>query len=376
MAAKYYVFNKAQDYDRGCLRNMRCDDNGVWIDGSSYGVFISRLLDGMAEDLVWHRMTLKQNSDHELPFRISFYASDEALLFVDGVPRELSELIALPEQVMTVAEKKELFYPLLKFSAMNSTDMLLHEVRGRYMWFVAEFYGAPQTPVGISDIMVYFPEQSWLSHLPEVYDRRSDGDTFLGRYLAIFQSMYDGLGQEIEGIPRYLDPEAADAGTLGWLAGWLGIHNVRLWSETQLRYLVSHASELYGKRGTKQGIAQFVRLYTGELPLIVEQHKIRVFAGNPSQYRLLEALYGTDPNVFTILVRASCLPTAREYSDLRRIIEDVKPVHMEFTLVTLRPYILLDSYSYLGINSVLSQYGAPELNGSSMLSFSALNDKN
>lgn len=374
MAANYYVFNKAQDYRRGFLWHMQCEDEGVRLeDGCSYGVFISRLLDGMEEGLVWHRMTLQLLSDHELPFSISFYTCDEDLLLVDGVPKPISQLIGLSEQALSMDEKKALFLPMKKYTVSGSTDLLLHQVRGRYMWFMADFYGAADGPVGIRHMMVYFPEQSWLSYLPAVYDRRSEGDTFLGRFLAIFQSMYDDLGREIEAIPRYLDPEAAHKETLMWLAGWLGIHHVQLWSESALRYLVSHGAELYGMRGTKQGIAQFVRLYTGELPLIAEQHQIEAYSGDPLQYRLLEQLYGTDPNVFTIFVRAACLPTPREFSDLRRIIEDVKPAHMEFKLVTLRPYILLDSYSYLGINSVLSQYRSLELNGFSMLSFSALN---
>lgn len=375
MAANYYVFNKAQDYRRGFLWHMQCEeDGGVRLeDGCSYGVFISRLLDGMEEGLVWHRMTLQLLSDHELPFSISFYACDQDLLLVEGVPRPISQLIGLSEQALSMDEKKALFLPMKKYTVSGSTDLLLHQVRGRYLWFMAEFYKAADEPVGIRHMMVYFPEQSWLSYLPAVYDRRSAGDTFLGRFLAIFQSMYDDLGREIASIPRYLDPEAAHKETLMWLAGWLGIHHVQLWSEPALRYLVSHGSELYGMRGTKQGIAQFVRLYTGELPLIAEQHKIEDFSDDPIQYRLLGELYGTDPNVFTIFVRAACLPTPREFSDLRRIIEDVKPAHMEFKLVTLRPYILLDSYSYLGINSVLSQYRSLELNGFSMLSFSALN---
>ena len=43
---------------------------------------------------------------------------------------------------------------------------------------------------------------------------------------------------------------------------------------------------------------------------------------------------------------------------------------MDFKIITLRPYILLDSYSYLGINSTLGQYRPAELDGFSMLSFS------
>ena len=64
------------------------------------------------------------------------------------------------------------------------------------------------------------------------------------------------------------------------------------------------------------------------------------------------------------------MPTGKEFSDLQKIIEEVKPAWMDFKIITLRPYILLDSYSYLGINSTLGQYRPAELDGFSMLSFS------
>ncbi len=376
MAAKYYVFNKEMDYRRGYMQGLKCGGDGLRPDmsGTGYGVFISRLLDGLEDGCAWHRLTLKLRGGHEGPFRLSFYASDSPVIFNGDQPVDISEQLLLPASVMDVAEKKQLFAPYLMLEVENGTDILLHQVRGRYMWFMAELYGFGDTDTGIGELMVYFPEQSWLNYLPEVYDRREAGDTFLNRYLAIFQSLYDDMSKEIEGIPGCLDPEAADEETLRWLADWLGIHQTKIWSGEKLRFLVSHAPQLYRRRGTKQGIAAFVRLYTGEQPLIVEPHQLERFSGDPQMYKLLRELYGTEPNVFLIIIQASCLPTAREFADLQKIIEDVKPAWMEFRLVTLRPYILLDSYSYLGINSVLSQYRSFELNGFSMLNFATVGE--
>ena len=375
MAAKYYLFNKEMDYKRGYIQNLHCCDEGLTSGAEGgYGVFISRLLDSQEEGCIWHRLTLKLLGSHELPYRLSIYASDSPVIFNGDPPEDINALILMPASEMDIEDKKQRFMPYRMLETENGTDVLLHQARGRYLWFMAELYGTDDSYWGIGNIMLYFPEQSWLNYLPSVYDRREAGDTFLNRYLAIFQSLYDDLSREINHIPGYLDPEATDEETLTWLAGWLGIHHVKLWSGAGLRFLVSHAGQLYGGRGTKQGIKDFVRLYTGEPPLIVEPHQLQRFAGNPQMYKLLRELYGSDPNVFLIIIRASCLPTAREFADLSRIIEDVKPAWMGFKLVTLRPYILLDSYSYLGINSVLSPYRSFELNGSSMLSFSAVSE--
>ena len=355
------------------MQNLRCSGNGLLTD-DGYGVFISRLLDGQEDGVVWHRLTLALCGGHEVPFRMGVYASDSPVIFNGEQPDDINELILQPESVMAVADKKQLFAPYLRLEVENGADVLLHQVRGRYMWFMVEMYGSGRNNTGIGDLTVYFPEQSWLDYLPTVYDRRAAGDTFLNRYLAIFQSLYDDLSREIECIPGYLDPKAADDDTLRWLAEWLGIRQAKLWSGDRLRFLVSHASQLYRKRGTKQGIEAFIRLYTGELPFIVEPHQLIRFADNPQLYKLLRELYGSGSNVFLVIIRESCLPTAREFADLQKIIEDVKPAWMAFKLVTLRPYILLDSYSYLGVNSVLAQYRSFELNGFSMLNFATVGE--
>jgi len=47
-----------------------------------------------------------------------------------------------------------------------------------------------------------------------------------------------------------------------------------------------------------------------------------------------------------------------------------KPAHMECRIVALKPYIFLGQHSYLGINSVLGQYKAFQLDGLCAVPFS------
>lgn len=367
---KYYVLNKESDYRRGWMEHMEYADGGIMVEETEdRGIFISRVYDGMESGCIWHRMTVKLCGEHSVPVRFRFFASDSAYAERDGTVAAIEAVIEGGE---STEEKLAAFQPYLKAEAEEAESLLLHQVKGRYMWFVAECFCLPGETSGFSDAMLYFPKQSWLEYLPDIYSRGALEDSFLERYLAIFQSLYDDLGGKIDQIPSCLDGQTADRRVLSWLAGWLGIENIKLWNEEQLRYLVNNASRLYRKRGTKEGICEFIKLYTGEEPLIAEQHHIERFADNEEQYALIGKLYGREPQVFTVLLKASCLPTGKEFADLQKIIEEIKPAWMDFRMITLRPYILLDSYSYLGINSVLGEYLPLELGGLSMLSFATV----
>ena len=374
--AKYYVLNKEMDYRRGYMQGVHCEGAYLWTNEQERlrGVFISRVFDSGENGTIWHRLQLEKQGDYSTSLRMHFFASDDPYVIEDGQAVWVEDIIHRPAEQMDIEQKKQCFAPFLQKDATDPESMLLHQVKGRYFWFMAEIYCLEGQAAGIGNIMIYFPKQTWIKYLPEVYDREPENDTFLERYLSIFQTLYDHLSREIDEIPRRLDTEATDIQTLKWMAQWLGIQNVQLWTPEQLRYLVNHGIDLYSRRGTKEGIRDFIELYTGEPPLLIEQYEIERYADNEWLYPLLKDLYGDDPYVFTVLVRESCLPAGRNVLDLRKIIDEVKPAWMDFRIVTLRPYILLDSYSYLGINSVLGQYRAVELDGVSMLSFSAVGE--
>ena len=369
---KYYVLNKESDYRKGFFWQMEYRQNGLQNLDNVNGrcLFISGLYDGRERGCIWHRMAVEGLSRASVPMTFRFYASDEPFLWEDGTARDIKTLIGLPGEEMSIEEKLRLFEPCLCLETQGASSILLHQVSGRYMWFTVSAYCPPGETAGFDSGIIYFPKETWINYLPEIYSQDLDNDSFLERYLSIFQTLYDELGRKIDTFPLLLDANAADLPMLCQLAGWLGIGCIGLWNEEQLRYLVANAHSLYRKRGTREGICAFIKLYTGEEPFIAEQHQIERFADDEAQYPLLRNLYGNDPGVFTVLLRASCMPTGKEFSDLQKIIEEVKPAWMDFKIITLRPYILLDSYSYLGINSTLGQYRPAELDGFSMLSFS------
>lgn len=369
---KYFVFNKGLDFKRGYLENMVLGERSVRTKEGYFGrsVFISRILDSQEAETVWHRMTFKASPDTVVPIIVSVYASDKVEFINDDGTISIQDIIESKD--LNVDEKKDLFSPFLFKTVKDSSDILLHEVCGRYLWIVAEIYKNEIQVPEIGDIIVYFPRKTWLDHLPEVYQTDMGYNSFLDRYLNIFQSLYDSIDEHIKNLTLHFDSASAEKEFLEWLAGWLDITDYYVWTEEKLRYLLAHAVEMYGLRGTVEGIKRFVCLYTGEDPFVVEQFQIEAYPASRTYGTLLRSLYGGNPYSFTVIVKESSIPSSKEYNTLTKIINDVKPAQMELNLVVVKPFIFLDGHSYMGVNSVLGQFRTLQLDGFSLLPFSVV----
>ena len=107
---------------------------------------------------------------------------------------------------------------------------------------------------------------SYLEALPPIYH---DND-FLGRMLLIFEHILEPLDQQIGDLAFYFDPRTAPAALLPWLASWLDLVLNENWPLERRRALILAAAELYRWRGTRQGLVNYLRIYTGVTPTIIE----------------------------------------------------------------------------------------------------------
>ncbi len=391
---KYFIFNKDIDYKCGYMENVESNDDGISIlgnynanfdDDESYdenedlvtqnqGNFISKLLDSGESKMTWHRMTIDTDAIEHTELKMFVYASDYNFLEYAEGRVDIEDVIQ--DEDLTISEKKAIFHPFLKKTISNSMDMLLHEVEGRYLWFIVEMYKRDNNFFRLNNFKVSFPKETWTRYLPEIYSEGIGKNAFLERYLSIFQSLYEDLNEKIKDSVSKLDPSSTSAEYLRALAEWFAIDNIQIWDDEQLRYIIKNMSSLYGKRGTKEGISNFVKVYTGESPIIVEYQDFNCLRENIYKYDLACKLYKNDPYVFTVLVKEEHVPSNKEYKTLVKIIENVKPAYMEFDLVILKPYIFLDNYTYMGVNTVLGSYKTLSLDGFSLVPFSAIkNDK-
>ncbi len=158
-------------------------------------------------------------------------------------------------------------------------------------------------------------QSSYLKYLPDIYS----SDDFIGRFLLIFETILSPLERSIDKIHHYFDPHLTPPELLPWLASWLGLVLNEDWPEARRRELILAASELYQWRGTRRGLIEFIKLYTGTIPEIKEPG-VGLRKVSPDQAYKIEITIkeAGGKKIDPVL--------------LKMIIEAEKPAHVSYTL--------------------------------------------
>jgi len=122
-----------------------------------------------------------------------------------------------------------------------------------------------------TEVTIWVARRGYLENLPAIY-RRSDA---VGRNLVrdlcfLFEHMFDSVEVNLTDGWRFYDPHVAPFDFLNWLSSWTAFSLDLDWPEAEKRALIKRAVDLYRIRGTKRGIALFLRLFTGHEPDIEE----------------------------------------------------------------------------------------------------------
>jgi hypothetical protein len=103
------------------------------------------------------------------------------------------------------------------------------------------------------------------------------------------------------------------------------------WPEDRRRELIKSAAELYQWRGTKWGLATYLKIYTGSEPEILEYMEGMLLDGDTKLGSRAQLGIGAAWYHFTVL-----LPVDKDSeiveSKVRGIIESQKPAHSTYTL--------------------------------------------
>ena len=168
----------------------------------------------------------------------------------------------------------------------------------------------PSSPPGVpTDYSTY------LKYLPAIYS----ADDFLGRFLLIFESILSPIDRTVSNLHYYFDAQMTPPELLPWLASWLGLALDERWPEAQRRALILAAVDLYQWRGTRRGLSEFLRLYTGLTPEIVESGVGKRGATEADAFRFIVRIKVPDP-------------AAVDRSVIETIINAEKPAHTGYSL--------------------------------------------
>ncbi|NVB81633.1 MAG: PASTA domain-containing protein [Kofleriaceae bacterium] len=122
-----------------------------------------------------------------------------------------------------------------------------------------------------TEVTIWVARRGYLEHLPAIY-RRSDavGRNLVRELCFVFEHMFDSVEQNLTDGWRFYDPHVAPPEFLEWLSKWTAFTTDLDWPEEQRRALIKRAVDLYRIRGTRKGLALFLKLFTGHEPDIEE----------------------------------------------------------------------------------------------------------
>jgi len=180
----------------------------------------------------------------------------------------------------------------------------------------------------------------YLRYLPGIYQE----DELMGRLLMLFESFLAPIAMQIENNAYYYNPRMAPPEFLPWLASWTGMVLDNQLPEKTRRKLLNASATLFRKRGTRQGLQEYLEIYTGGKVQIFE-HFSENFRLGPTAYLGPGIAFGTGniPNTFSVNVHIPPNPAWQDAESRLKgklqierkvcaIIEVEKPVHTGYEL--------------------------------------------
>lgn len=155
-----------------------------------------------------------------------------------------------------------------------------------------------------------------LDGLPAVYRV----DPFAIDLVDGFDTVLAPIHAAVDDLDSYLDPALTPPDFLEWLGGWLGLVVDRSWPIRRRREFVRKAVAVYRWRGTAQGIARAVELYTGVMPEVIDSGGVSV---GPEP---MGRIPGNDPP--EVVIRLRLADPGVDTDVVERIVSEVKPAHV------------------------------------------------
>jgi phage tail-like protein len=169
--------------------------------------------------------------------------------------------------------------------------------------------------------------RSYLDYLPPLY---SD-DEFMSRFIHIFEDVLNPIEYMINNLELYLDPRLTPEPLLDWLAFWVNMALDPAWPLDRRRELVRSAAWLYRWRGTRKGLAEYLRIYTGTVPVISE-YIPGMRLGEESRLGINTRLGSSGTGChFTVTITVDSTADI-DVDTVRSIIDSQKPAHTVYTL--------------------------------------------
>jgi phage tail-like protein len=211
---------------------------------------------------------------------------------------------------------------------------------------------------------------TYLEELPALFSE----DPFLGRFLLAFEHVLTGLDggepilrdgtpvvvlgleQTIAAIAALFEPRETREEFLPWLASWVALGLRADWTDAQKREFLANIVPLYRRRGTKENLAELLRIYTGLSPVITDTEGDEFQIGVHSTIGQDTFLGGGAAHFFHVRVTMPNPDPAtlgRQHQIATALIDLQKPAHTDYRLEIQFNTMQIGVRSTIGLDTLL-----------------------
>ncbi len=315
-------------------------------------------IDSGADDSKWGRLFMKVTHSQDVVLSTYVTATNYTKTEEDGKEATVDDYL-LREDV-DLAKKIGLLKRMGARRFMETDDMLLYDLSGRYLFLAIELLG--EGSAEISDIVIDAVGDNFMAAFPEIYQERNG---YFHRYMSVFSSIYNDFQEELDHYPDILDLDTCPEEMLIRYGGWMGIDlEGGFMPEDILRKLVKEAYSLNRMKGTKKAIERILEIILDEKPLIVEHNMLRALR-KEEKAEFLPGFEAKGPFDVTVLVKGKLTEEAK--SRLTFILDQFKPVRSNICIAQMDENVIIDSSSYLDVNARIPEERGALLDGSDSL---------
>ncbi len=278
-------------------------------------------LDGVEEGSFWGRLTMELTCSEENVCYLHVAASDS---------EEYRELFTDPG--VRTGEKTDLIKKLGGRRFVNTQDVLLYDLAGRYLYIGIEVLGFGE--VSIKNIRVGARGDNFMNMFPQVYQERN---SFFHRYLSVFSSIYNDISDGREKLHEMLDLDKCSKDLLVMYASWFGIDvSGGFLPEDILRTFVKEAYHLNRIKGTKKALLRILQIFLGEDSVLLEN-------------RL------QDGGIYEVTVLVNRKLTEELRHQITFMLDQFKPIRTKIRLLQMEHEAVMDGNSYLDMNATIPE---------------------
>ncbi len=156
------------------------------------------------------------------------------------------------------------------------------------------------------------PKSTYLQYLPMIYET----DPFMGRYLMIFERMWQPIVSRIDNISDYFNPKIMPESMLTYMATIFDLDFHEDWSVSRKRQVVEMGLRMHRRRGTRQNLQDILEIHSGGDVQIVERTARSMQLGKDATLGGGIALgHDNQPNTFQVTL---WVPTPSDVSETHR----------------------------------------------------------